>query len=118
MTPEEIPQELIDILDERAGKAHSLAGPVVAALAEILTRYQQIAPAPELWGAADAAAFLGVTRQRVAQLATTHADRLPAYCKLPGPVGAWVWRAETWRAFAQQERPLGRPALTNRSSGR
>lgn len=39
MTPYEVPQELIDILDERAGKKHSRQGPVVCALAEILTRH-------------------------------------------------------------------------------
>lgn len=41
MTPDEIPQELIDILDKRAGKKHSRSGPVVATLAEILTAYEQ-----------------------------------------------------------------------------
>lgn len=42
MKPEEIPQELLGILDARAGKAHSRQGPVVAALAEILTRYDEL----------------------------------------------------------------------------
>lgn len=42
MIPEEIPQELIDILDERAGKKHSRSGVVVRALAEILTRYDEL----------------------------------------------------------------------------
>jgi hypothetical protein len=42
MTTEQIPQELIDILDERAGKQHSRSGSVVACLAEILTVYDQI----------------------------------------------------------------------------
>lgn len=42
MKPEEIPQELIDILDRRAGKKHSATGPVVEALAEILTEYEKI----------------------------------------------------------------------------
>ncbi len=40
MTPEMIPAELVEILDARAGKAHSRTGPVLAALAEILTRFQ------------------------------------------------------------------------------
>lgn len=35
-----IPQELVDLLDERAGKRHSADGPVLAALAEILDRYE------------------------------------------------------------------------------
>lgn len=39
MSPEEIPEELIRILDARAGKIHSSAGSVVTALAEILTAY-------------------------------------------------------------------------------
>lgn len=42
MPPEEIPPELVALLDERAGKRHSADGPVLAALAEILTRYDQI----------------------------------------------------------------------------
>lgn len=42
MTPDEIPQELIDILDEKAGKNHSRTGSVVRTLAEILTRYDEI----------------------------------------------------------------------------
>jgi hypothetical protein len=42
MTPEEIPDELKQILDERAGKEHSRQGPVMAALAEILTRHQEM----------------------------------------------------------------------------
>lgn len=37
MKPEEVPQELIGILDRHAGKEHSKTGSVVAALAEILT---------------------------------------------------------------------------------
>jgi hypothetical protein len=36
ITPENIPQEWLDILDSRAGKAHSRQGSVVACLAEIL----------------------------------------------------------------------------------
>jgi len=39
---EEVPQELIDILDKRAGKTHSRTGVVVECLAEILTRYDEI----------------------------------------------------------------------------
>lgn len=42
MTPDEIPQELIDILDMRAGKVHSRTGIVVACLAEILTQWEVI----------------------------------------------------------------------------
>jgi hypothetical protein len=42
MTGGEIPQELIDILDSRAGKTHSRRGSVVTCLAEILTRYDEI----------------------------------------------------------------------------
>lgn len=42
MTIDEIPQELIDILDERAGKKHSKTGSVLKTLAEILTRYEEI----------------------------------------------------------------------------
>lgn len=42
MEPQEVPQELIDILDSRAGKVHSRSGPVVSCLAEILTRFQEM----------------------------------------------------------------------------
>lgn len=42
MTPEEIPQELVDMLDADAGKQHSRAGPVLASLARILTRYEEL----------------------------------------------------------------------------
>lgn len=42
MTPEEIPQDIIDILDDMAGKKHSREGKVVACLAEILTKYDEI----------------------------------------------------------------------------
>lgn len=40
--PEDIPQELIDIIDERAGKKHSREGRVLTTLAEILTKYDEL----------------------------------------------------------------------------
>lgn len=43
MKAQEIPQELLDILDHHAGKVHSRDGKVVAALAEILTHYGRTA---------------------------------------------------------------------------
>jgi hypothetical protein len=46
MTPTEIPQELIDLLDERAGKKHSREGRVLSTLAEILTRYDELKAHP------------------------------------------------------------------------
>ena len=42
MKPEEVPQELLEILDLRAGKKHGRTGPVVACLAEILARYAEM----------------------------------------------------------------------------
>lgn len=45
--PDEIPQELVDILDERAGKKHSRAGIVLLTLAEILTKYDELLEARE-----------------------------------------------------------------------
>jgi DNA-binding XRE family transcriptional regulator len=42
MTPEEVPQELIAILDRAAGRQHSRTGPAVACLAEILTATQPV----------------------------------------------------------------------------
>lgn len=47
MLPTEIPQELIDLIDERAGKKHSAEGQVLTTLAEILTRYDEIRKAQE-----------------------------------------------------------------------
>ena len=47
MTPEEIPEELKRILDQRAGKEHSRQGPVMAALAEILTQHQKMLETPK-----------------------------------------------------------------------
>jgi hypothetical protein len=42
VTADEVPQELVDLLDERAGKTHSRKGSVLATLAEILTRYDEL----------------------------------------------------------------------------
>lgn len=42
MNVDDIPQELIDILDDRAGKKHSRSGSVVSCLAEILTKWEDI----------------------------------------------------------------------------
>lgn len=42
VTVDEIPQELINLLDKRAGKKHSKDGPVLRVLAEILTKYEEI----------------------------------------------------------------------------
>ena len=39
MTPDQVPQNLIDILDQAAGKKHSRTGSVVQCLADILTEY-------------------------------------------------------------------------------
>lgn len=42
MRTDEIPQEIIDLLDARAGKKHSRSGVVVVTLAEILTLWEEI----------------------------------------------------------------------------
>lgn len=42
MTPDQIPQELIDILDRNAGRKHARTGSVIRTLAEILTAYDQL----------------------------------------------------------------------------
>jgi hypothetical protein len=39
VTPDQIPQELVDILNADAGKEHGREGRVLATLAKILTRY-------------------------------------------------------------------------------
>lgn len=41
MTPEQVPAELVAMLDADAGKAHATQGPVLASLARILTRHEQ-----------------------------------------------------------------------------
>jgi hypothetical protein len=42
MKVEDIPQELVDMLDQDAGKQHGRQGPVLASLARILTRYDEM----------------------------------------------------------------------------
>lgn len=42
MTPDEVPQEIIDIVDRDAGKVHSRRGPVVATIAKVLTRWEEL----------------------------------------------------------------------------
>jgi hypothetical protein len=42
VTPEEIPPELVGMLDADAGKTHSATGRVLTSLARILTRYDEI----------------------------------------------------------------------------
>lgn len=47
MTPEQIPPELKTILDRAAGREHGTSGPVMTALAEILTEWDRIRGIPE-----------------------------------------------------------------------
>jgi len=47
MTPDEIPQELVDLLDRRAGRLHRRGGTVLSTLAEILTRYDELREEPK-----------------------------------------------------------------------
>jgi hypothetical protein len=42
MRAEEIPAELMDMLDEDAGRVHSRTGSVACSLARILTRYEEM----------------------------------------------------------------------------
>jgi hypothetical protein len=49
VTPEEIPPELKEILDQRAGKIHSQGGRVMQALAEILTKYEELRQEGLMW---------------------------------------------------------------------
>ena len=42
MQSEDIPQELVDLVDKRAGKQHSRDGIVLTTLAEVLTKYDEI----------------------------------------------------------------------------
>jgi hypothetical protein len=74
VTPEEVPAELIELLDLRAGRTHSRTGSVVAALAEILTRYDELRcehlsrTAAEFYDAAD---FLDVIGRQMRELYRT-----------------------------------------------
>lgn len=56
---------------------------------------------PELWGTAQAAEFLGISKQHVHQLATDHPEQLAPLTKFPGSRGTRVWLAKTWKDFAQ-----------------
>ncbi len=42
MTPDQIPHELIDMLDQAAGRTHNPDGRVLRTLAAILTRYDEL----------------------------------------------------------------------------
>lgn len=77
MTPDEIPANLKRILDERAGKEHSTEGPVMAALAEILTA-DRVRPFPyrhhllsliDAWASGDPHRFHSVALQMAASIA-------------------------------------------------
>jgi hypothetical protein len=47
MTPDEIPTELLEILNDRAGKVHRRDGSAVHCLAEILTKYDELRTAQD-----------------------------------------------------------------------
>lgn len=47
MTPDDIPQHLVDILDAHAGKHHSRTGPALTALAAIITADRERTPMPD-----------------------------------------------------------------------
>ncbi len=46
MTPDEIPTELLEILNDQAGKVHRRDGSAVRCLAEILTKYDELRTIP------------------------------------------------------------------------
>lgn len=66
---------------------------------------------PELWSVSEAAQYLGVSNQRINQLAAACPEALPAVAKLAGERGARIWLADTWRRFAKNERQTGRPRI-------
>lgn len=70
MKAEDIPPELVAILDNRAGKAHSPEGTVLQTLAEILTEYDRIYPYQMVYDERNELA------QRVGQLEEMMADTL------------------------------------------
>ena len=72
MTPGEIPQELLDILDRAAGKTHSREGVVAQTLAEILTAYDRIGADGAAGGRRPVTATRKGTRQYNADAAAVH----------------------------------------------
>jgi hypothetical protein len=67
-----------------------------------------VARQPQLWLTADVMDFLGVSRQRVAQLVEAYPDRLSPALKLHGPRGRRIWLADVWRDFERDRRRRGR----------
>jgi len=64
---------------------------------------------PELWNTIRAADHIGVSRQRINQLA----DKYKLTPALAVPIGGgrtvWLWYAHTWREFGERHRPTGHP---------
>lgn len=56
---------------------------------------------PELWGTAQAADYLGISKQHVHQLTADHPNLLAPLAKFPGSRGTRVWLAKTWKEFAE-----------------
>lgn len=76
-------------------------------LSDALMDLGEAAP-PELWGVAQAAEFLGGSRQQINQLVHDFPHELEPLTKFPGSSGTRVWLAKTWRDFAQSEGPQER----------
>lgn len=117
MISADIPQELIDILDRAAGRAHTQTGSVVTALADILTAYDRIRESSlELWDTATIAKQLGVSVSRVRQIKTKPRFPKPAYHLNGGS----VWIADQVRDFVLGWERTSRPCRPRRceESGR
>lgn len=64
---------------------------------------QREVPLPLLWSTYDVMAYLGISRQRVHQLADANPDALPVVKRLGGITGARLWLADSWLAFPRPE---------------
>lgn len=99
-----------------AGSARDAAAvDVRAMIAEVYEAEALRADIPELASAADAAVLLGVSRQRVHQLATAH-PRFPR--PVARPASGPLWTRDAVERFASTwERKAGRPAAPPRTTG-
>ncbi len=111
--------EAIDSATDASEKAARDAGVADISVIEVeamtweeFERRLEMPPVPELWSVSEAAQYLGVSNQRINQLAAAYPEALPAVVKLAGERGPRIWLADTWRRFADNERRTGRPRLT------
>jgi hypothetical protein len=117
VTPQDIPQELIDMLDADAGKAHSRTGPVLTSLARILARYDEIrvralieasslgTPGASALRARTPPGVVAEVRQRAAELSGDDLEEIKAnLASLNEVIGELVGAASADPAYRQMVR--------------